>query len=162
VCQRDSYCCTVSWDGTCARDVEVFGCGSCGTGGVGGTGGIGTGGVAGSGGFGAIGGTGGIGTGGTAGGGGTGGVLGLCTSPTDACTKCLCSTCATSLNGCFSGVGCPIILECMSRTACFGFACYQASTCKDVIDAFGGFFGQPNIDATSLLLCTVTSGCPCN
>jgi hypothetical protein len=47
----------------------------------------------------------------------------------------------------------------MGRTSCFGFGCYQATTCKEAIDAFGGFFGQANVEATSLIVCAFGSGC---
>ncbi len=32
VCAQDSYCCETSWDGQCAEEVELFGCGMCGGG----------------------------------------------------------------------------------------------------------------------------------
>ncbi len=32
VCAQDAYCCETSWDGQCAEEVELFGCGMCGGG----------------------------------------------------------------------------------------------------------------------------------
>lgn len=32
VCQTDPYCCDMFWDGTCASEVELLGCGECGLG----------------------------------------------------------------------------------------------------------------------------------
>jgi hypothetical protein len=188
VCATDSFCCTNNWDARCVREVDSLGCGVCAsaggsagtgaTGGFVGTGGIGTGGFIGSGGMGAIGGTGGFistggmggvgavgGTGGIIGTGGvgTGGGAGFCALPgQNRCEACLCSNCQAELDTCFADFGCPLILECMGRNACFGFGCYRPGVCREVIDSLDGFFGPSNVTAIRLVTCAAFSRCECN
>lgn len=141
-----------------------------------GTGGLGTGGfgaVAGSGAASGSFGTGGVGTGGfgavggisMAGAGGSGGIVDLCVGVAQtACNKCLCTSCGSDLNACFSDLGCALIFACVGQTKCEGFGCYQSSTCRGVIDQFGGLTGSAVAEVFSLATCSLTtrSTCGCN
>jgi hypothetical protein len=118
------------------------------------TGGTGTIGGAPSGGFGAVGAV-----------GGSGGIVDLCVNnaPT-ACERCLCNSCSGQLDACFADVGCALIFACAQETGCTGLNCYQAATCKPVIDEFGGLTGGSVREVFSLASCSATSGasCGCN
>jgi len=113
----------------------------------------------------AFGGSGAIGGLGEAGAGGTGGIVELCVSaaPT-ACEKCLCQGCGSELTACFSDVGCALIFACAQQKQCQGFNCYQNSTCRGVIDQFGGLTGPSVSEVFSLASCSVTAraNCGCN
>jgi hypothetical protein len=113
----------------------------------------------------AFGGSGAIGGVGQAGAGGTGGIVGLCVSaaPT-ACDKCLCQGCGSELTACFSDLGCALIFACVQQQQCQGFSCYQNSTCRGVIDQFGGLTGPSVSEVFSLASCSVTAraNCGCN
>jgi hypothetical protein len=129
--------------------------GSFGTGGAVSTGGTGPlGGSFGTGGFGAV--------GGDAGAGGSGGIVDICVSSAQtACNKCLCQSCGTDLNTCFSDLGCVLIFACIQQKQCQGFGCYQNSACKSVIDQFGGLTGAPVNEVFSLASCSVTARTSC-
>jgi hypothetical protein len=112
-----------------------------------------------SGGFGAVGGF------GEAGAAGTGGIVDLCVGTAQtACDKCLCQSCSSQINACFSNIGCALILACAQQKQCQGFNCYRNSTCRGVIDQFGGLTGAPFSEVFSLATCSVTSrtSCACN
>jgi hypothetical protein len=120
-------------------------------------GGFGTGGVAGSfggfAGFGAIGGD-----------AGTGGIGEVCSVLGGTCAECQCKTCAPAIEACFSELGCTFILACAQQTGCTGFSCYSPTTCKPVIDQFGGLGGVSIKKVFSLLSCAASSqaSCGCN
>jgi hypothetical protein len=113
----------------------------------------------------AFGGSGAIGGIGEAGAGGTGGIVELCVAaaPT-ACDKCLCQGCGSELTACFSDIGCTLIFACVQQKQCQGFNCYQNSTCRGVIDQFGGLTGPSVSEVFSLASCSVTAraSCGCN
>jgi hypothetical protein len=125
------------------------------------------------GGFGASGGfSGSVGTGGVAGaplggfGGvaGAGGIVELCVGAAQsACDKCVCSTCGSQLQACFTDIGCALIFACVQEHQC-GLNCYQSATCRGVIDQFGGLTGSAVNEVFSLASCSVATrpGCGCN
>jgi hypothetical protein len=135
--------------------------GSFGTGGVG-TGGFGVGGFSGSvsaGGFGGVAGS------SIAGAGGSGGIVDLCVGASQtACNKCVCQSCGSELDSCFTDIGCALIFACFAQTQCNGLGCYQASTCRPIIDQFGGLTGPAVGEVFSLATCAATSqtNCKCN
>lgn len=101
-------------------------------------------------------------TGGSA---GTPGVIEACqVIAGNSCQQCLCSTCSSQIVQCFSNFGCALILACAQQTGCSGVACYNAQTCKPVIDQFGGLTGTAMKDVLSLLTCSLGSqnSCKCN
>jgi hypothetical protein len=156
----------VEWDSICVGEVDSFGCGSC-NGGAGGSGGFG--GSGGAGGFGGSGGSGGqggfggsAGAGATGGTGGTGGVEACIDLATDECEVCTCGSCYDRLDACLVDSGCTDIIECIDNTGCSGFGCYRSTTCRGVIDANGGLFGQSVNRVVQLSNCITQSGCPCN
>jgi hypothetical protein len=115
-----------------------------------GAGGIGQGGVAGSGAAPS-----------TTGSGGTGGVGECVAQARDRCGACACTDCFGTLGACIADFGCPVLLACFERTGCSGLECYRPSTCRDVIDSYGGLTGDSMLHAIGLGLCTVRAGCPC-
>jgi hypothetical protein len=113
--------------------------------------------------------TGGVGTAGTTslGGsgavGGSGGIVNLCLATVqNACDKCLCSSCASELDSCFTEVGCALIFACVQEKQCQLFGCYQASTCRGVIDEFGGPTGSSVQQVFSLVSCAAQQATNCN
>jgi len=141
-----------------------------------GTGGVATGGSGAVAGFGAVGGIvgiagtsfggfGAVGGSGVAGSGGSGGIVDLCVGVAQtSCNKCQCTSCGSQLNGCFGDLGCVLVLACVQETNCQALGCYQASTCRGVIDQFGGLTGSAIEEVFSLASCTATtrSTCGCN
>jgi hypothetical protein len=120
---------------------------------------LGTAGTVSTGGFGAVAGS------SEAGAGGSGGIVELCVGASQsACNKCVCQSCGTQLNSCFSDIGCALIFACVAQTQCQGIACYQNSTCRPVIDQFGGLAGPALSEVFSVATCSVTSrgSCGCN
>jgi hypothetical protein len=113
------------------------------------------------GGFGAVAGFGEAGTGGT-------GVIvqGCVAAAQSACNRCQCETCASELNACFGdpSFGCAQILICAQLTQCQGFGCYQSSTCRDVIDKYGGLTGSSVAQVFAIASCALSSSasCGCN
>ena len=102
---------------------------------------------------------------GSAAAGGSGGIVDLCVSaaPTS-CDKCQCQACGSELSTCFSDLGCALIFACAEQKQCQGFGCYQNSTCRSVIDQFGGLTGAPVAEVFALATCAATTrqGCGCN
>jgi hypothetical protein len=124
------------------------------------SGSFGTGGAAGA----PFGGFGGVAGAGEAGAGGSGGIVELCVGAAQsACDKCVCSTCGSQLNACFTDIGCALIFACVQEQQC-GLNCYQNATCRGVIDQFGGLTGSAVNEVFSLASCSVTTrpGCGCN
>jgi hypothetical protein len=116
---------------------------------------------AGFGGFGAVAGF------GEAGAAGTGVVVQGCVAAAQsACNKCQCETCGSELNACFGdpSFGCAQILICTQLTQCQGFGCYQSSTCRDVIDKYGGLTGSSVSQVFAIASCALSSSssCGCN
>src|SRR6478735_5261269 len=110
-------------------------------------------------------GVGGVSTGGAAGSGATSGIVEACqVIAGNSCQQCLCSTCSSQIVECFSNFGCALILACAQQTGCSGVACYNAQTCRPVIDQFGGLTGSSMKDVLSLLSCSLSSqnSCSCN
>ncbi|MCA9641180.1 MAG: hypothetical protein KC492_10820, partial [Myxococcales bacterium] len=101
------------------------------------------------------------GSGATGGSGGTGGVEACIDLATDECGVCACTSCFSQLDACYQDSGCTDIIDCVSTTGCSGFQCYQANTCRPVIDANGGLFGPSLNRVVQLTNCTNQSGCPC-
>jgi hypothetical protein len=100
-----------------------------------------------------------------AGAGGQSPIVELCErTAQSACNACLCGSCATQLDACFSGVGCALIFACAQETQCQLLQCYQASTCRGVIDEFGGPTGAAVQQVFALGTCAAeqSSGCNCN
>lgn len=96
---------------------------------------------------------------------GTGGIVDTCVAVAQsACDKCLCQSCGSQLNACFSDLGCALIFACVGRTQCNGFGCYQTATCRGVIDQFGGLTSGPVNEVFSLATCAVVTrtSCGCN
>lgn len=142
VCEFDDYCCQTAWDAQCVDAVSQCGA-SCE---------LGSGGSASSGGA--------SGSGGAQGSGGSSTWSCEDTFP-GACGSCLCQSCESQLDACRTDTGCISILWCIEETSCAGLGCYQSSTCRNVIDAFGGIAGTAAQRALTLYSCTAFSGCPC-
>jgi hypothetical protein len=149
--------------------------GSGAAGGAGNGGGAGSGGGAGAGGAGGMAGTGGGGSGATGGSGGSkdaavdgdtgdGGALALCKAQSGgtACDYCACDHCLQEAMDCRADIGCVAIRACAQATHCVGLACYQAGTCRAVIDANGGPVGPSAALAQPLGTCAEAAQCPCS
>ncbi|HEX9619785.1 MAG TPA: hypothetical protein VF989_06605 [Polyangiaceae bacterium] len=149
---------------TSSGDVTVTGAGgatSSGVTGVGGVAGTSSSASSGSGGLAGQGGVAGASGSSSSGSGGTGGV-GQCVAQAESrCGICACRSCFDELGACIADFGCPVILDCIDRTGCEGLGCYQAATCRGVIDSFGGLLGASMQRAIVLALCTFEADCPC-
>jgi len=96
-------------------------------------------------------------------GGATAGIVEACqVLASNACDQCLCTTCASPVIECFSNFGCALILACAQQSGCTGLDCYSASTCRPVIDQFGGLKGKAMSDVLALLNCSVSSQAACS
>jgi hypothetical protein len=104
--------------------------------------------------------------GGIGGSGGEGGVIvNACIAiAANACDKCLCTSCSSSVVSCFSDAQCTSIFSCIARTGCQGIGCYTNNTCRTTIDANGGIGGPAVGEVFSLVTCAVQSqsNCACN
>lgn len=78
------------------------------------------------------------------------------------CVSCECNLCPTEAYDCGQDAGCQAINGCMQKVGCRGIACYQPSTCKSVIDAYGGPTGASASLALALSSCAAGGGCPCS
>ena len=88
----------------------------------------------------------------------------LCTVlGSNSCAACECTSCAPSLQACFSDLGCAEIFICAQQTGCTGITCYSPSTCQSVIDQAGGLGGASLKEVFSLLTCSASaqSSCGC-
>lgn len=162
-CSLDPVCCTQGWDESCVGTATNL-CGACGGDPVS-SGGSPAGGAAGSGGSAGGGASGGAAN--TGGGGTSGGASGVaeCKAafPTE-CGSCLCDTCYTEIRACVSDLGCLSIAGCIADTECIGTpqGCYHPSSCKTVIDSFGGLTGGSLEKSLDFAVCRYFSACSCD
>ncbi len=99
-------------------------------------------------------------------GGGEGGlIVDACVAiASNACDKCLCTSCSTQVVSCFSDSQCTSIFSCIVRTGCQGVGCFARNTCRNVIQSNGGLTGPAVSQVLSLATCAAESqtGCACN
>ena len=81
-----------------------------------------------------------------------------CNKTLDACHTCLCSACAAEFGKCLYYAGCEQIADCMLKTKCTT-DCYADTTCKTVIDLYGGPMGAERQVADSVRGCALQKGC---
>jgi len=81
---------------------------------------------------------------------------------TQTCQECLFESCSGQFLECLQDVGCIEIIACAQRSGCEGIDCYNAATCKKVIDRWGGPAGASMNELLQTLGCAVNAGCPCS
>jgi hypothetical protein len=110
----------------------------------------------------------GCGTGGSTGAGGFGGssacgTLDVCMAQLSSTCReragCTCGDCPCEVHTCESDPGCQQILACALKTNCTGRNCYLPSTCKAVIDGFGGTGSLSFRRALDVDTCSQRFGC---
>jgi len=75
---------------------------------------------------------------------------GLSETVGEACAACSCAKCLDAINACGAAAGCIDIVECAADHDCSGDACYQAGTCRAVIDGTpGGLLGTATPASTA-------------
>jgi len=78
------------------------------------------------------------------------------------CQSCLLDSCSAQFIQCLQDVGCIEIIACAQRSGCQGLDCYDAGTCKKVIDRWGGPAGSSMNEVLQTVGCAVNAGGPCN
>jgi hypothetical protein len=75
------------------------------------------------------------------------------------CVACNCESCAPAWEACVRDRGCAAIMQCSVSYGCHLVECYQAATCRAIIDEAGGITATSAALAFEIGACTARFGC---